>query len=334
MYLNWVNFPFGVDWTKGGERFGFRQGSVRTVYVETPDNMTLGGWHILPRRMDPFPSPYKVDEAKLTGDLELRRADRVYLYLHGNAGNRATGHRVQFYQMLTRLPGAHVLAIDYRGFGDSSSVIPTETGLCTDALAAYHWLRERKVPGKRIVITGHSLGSGIATHLAAHLSQAGEPYGGLLILSGYASLIDAAMGYGTVPLLKPFQGISFIEEAFRKLITQRFMSVHNIRKVNRPVLLVHGKRDHDINHWNAKALFMELLGARSNLSLVQHPYLDLKSHTLDIQQHPVKTYEMNAGDLWEAKMLYLLQVEYAGHNNLAKHLIVEDTIAYWSQTWA
>lgn len=33
MYLHFVNFPFGVDWSKGGERFGFRGKDVEILVI-------------------------------------------------------------------------------------------------------------------------------------------------------------------------------------------------------------------------------------------------------------------------------------------------------------
>eukprot|EP00966_Prymnesium_polylepis_P017701 407681-Prymnesium_polylepis.1 len=57
--------------------------------------------------------------------------------------------------------GMHVLMLDYRGFADSSGA-PTEAGLYADAEAALAWLVERGVPPARVVLWGHSLGTGVA----------------------------------------------------------------------------------------------------------------------------------------------------------------------------
>ena len=52
----------------------------------------------------------------------------------------------------------HVIAIDYRGFGDSTPTIPTEQTLALDALAAYNWIVDQGVEKHKIVLVGHSLG--------------------------------------------------------------------------------------------------------------------------------------------------------------------------------
>ncbi len=83
-------------------------------------------------------------------DLALAGARRVVLYLHGNMvhfrcfcqcilcilfvqGTMALGHRVELLNSLTETMAAHVVTIDYRGFGVSTGS-PTEEGLIEDAL--------------------------------------------------------------------------------------------------------------------------------------------------------------------------------------------------------
>ena len=58
--------------------------------------------------------------------------------------------------------GYRVLAIDYRGFADSSSVSVTESTLLEDALVSVAWIKN-KIDGRdRLVIWGHSLGAAVA----------------------------------------------------------------------------------------------------------------------------------------------------------------------------
>jgi abhydrolase domain-containing protein 12 len=65
----------------------------------------------------------------------------------------------------------HVIAIDYRGFADSSHAIPTEATIRIDALSAYNWILKQGVEPHRIILIGHSLGSGVATDLAHVLTD-------------------------------------------------------------------------------------------------------------------------------------------------------------------
>jgi len=91
----------------------------------------------------------------------------VVLYLHGNAGNVATGHRVALYKLLTAPPFCcDVVAIDYAGFGQSDGVWPDEESAVRDALAALEALPDRR---SDVIVWGHSLGTGIAVGAMARL---------------------------------------------------------------------------------------------------------------------------------------------------------------------
>ena len=57
----------------------------------------------------------------------------VILYLHGNAETISQHHRRELYKIFQRC-GLHVLAVDYRGYGQSSALYPlSETTLVSDA---------------------------------------------------------------------------------------------------------------------------------------------------------------------------------------------------------
>ena len=82
----------------------------------------LGAWLIKPHPQD---RPAASDEV-------------VILYLHGNCETRSESHRVGLYHVLQQM-GFTVLAIDYRGFGDSSYLIsPNETSMVEDAIQVCH----------------------------------------------------------------------------------------------------------------------------------------------------------------------------------------------------
>lgn len=65
--------------------------------------------------------------------------------------------------------GYDVLAIDYRGWGTSTDVAPSEPGLLEDSQAALAWLMARTgLPASSLVYYGRSFGTAVATQLAAH----------------------------------------------------------------------------------------------------------------------------------------------------------------------
>jgi len=87
----------------------------------------------------------------------------VILYFHGNAGSLRgwgdVGEELAGY-------GYDVVISDYRGYGKSGGRITGEAQLLADAEAAYAYVRERYAE-ERIVLYGRSIGSALATYLAA-----------------------------------------------------------------------------------------------------------------------------------------------------------------------
>src|SRR5450755_3093183 len=105
------------------------------------------------------------------------------LLLHGNADSAFSRWQVRHCEAL-RESGFNVLEIDYRGFGRSPGQ-PSEAGMYEDAEAAYQVLLRRGVAADRIVILGHSLGSGPAVRLATR-----HPAAALVLFGAFTSIPD------------------------------------------------------------------------------------------------------------------------------------------------
>ena len=146
-------------------------------------------------------------------------------------------HNRRFYARL-RGVGVGVFAYDYRGFGESDQRPIDEQGLYRDAQAAYDFLRKaRGVPANRIVLFGHSLGSGVAVELATHADAAG------LVLEGAFTGLDrvAAERYPYFPV--------------RAVMANHFDSIDRISRVSMPKLIVHARDDDAIPIAHGRALF-------------------------------------------------------------------------------
>lgn len=156
------------------------------------------------------------------------------LYLHGVRWN-LTGQLFRIEQLHAQ--GYSVLAIDYRGFGQSRGDLPSESSVYEDARVA--WERFQLLqpdPGKRLIY-GHSLGGAVAIDLAAELGQqaAAEqrppPVRGLVIESTFTSLADVAAAVTNTSL------------PVRWLLSQKFDSIDKIADIHMPLLVVHGLDD-------------------------------------------------------------------------------------------
>ena len=95
------------------------------------------------------------------------REETIILYLHGNAETRSHYHRVQLYKKFQKL-GLVVIAIDYRGYADSDGGFKFQTSeltMCQDAISTYHFLKRYLLPSNKVIVWGHSLGTGVTTKL-------------------------------------------------------------------------------------------------------------------------------------------------------------------------
>lgn len=122
-------------------RFTFDQ-PYEEYFISTPDNKKINALWFKP----------------------AQQAKGVVIYFHGNADNLQRWGRYAI--DITQL-GYEVLMIDYRGYGKSSGT-PKEQVLYEDASLVWNWAKE-KTEHKKIIIYGRSLGSAIATHLAAEV---------------------------------------------------------------------------------------------------------------------------------------------------------------------
>jgi len=105
----------------------------------------------------------------------------LVIYYGGNAEELS-------WQMTEPWPGDWSLAlVNYRGYGESDGK-PSEAALFGDALAVFDALAGRSdVDPGRIVLVGRSLGSGVATYVAAE-----RPVAAVLLISPYDSMIAVA----------------------------------------------------------------------------------------------------------------------------------------------
>lgn len=154
--------------------------AVVDVQVTTVDNLVLNGWLALAGQSA---SEKPADVAALLDD-----GRPLVIIFPGNGGNRAG--REYLLHALGSL-GADAMVFDPRGYGDSEGQ-PSEANLTRDAQTIWKYATDQlKVPARRIVLYGESLGGGVATRLASDLCSAGVEPGGLIIQASFNSLVSA-----------------------------------------------------------------------------------------------------------------------------------------------
>lgn len=159
------------------------------------------------------------------------------IFFHGNAGMVGSRSSVQRYALL-RDAGFNVLAPEYRGYGAAAASGPTsEVGVYADAGAALGYLTNAlRVPSRRIVAYGWSLGSGPAVRLAAEFDL-----GALVTEGAFTSLPDVgAELYPWVPV--------------RMIMRNRFDNIVLATRVAEPWIVFHGRRDSEIPFAHGEAI--------------------------------------------------------------------------------
>lgn len=127
----------------------------------------------------------------------LTESDTVILYFHGNAYNRGQAHRVGLYKHLLNL-GYYVLAVDYRGYGDSSPVSLSEKTVVEDARAALTCIHEKIGFKAKVIVFGHSLGTSIASHMVADFdleTGGNSSVDGLILEAPFNNMYDEVVPY-------------------------------------------------------------------------------------------------------------------------------------------
>ena len=152
---------------------------------------------------------------------------------HGNGGSlRGERHRLKHFKDVQM----GVLLLAYRGYSGNAGS-PNEEGLYSDARAALDWLDESCVASTSIVLYGISLGTGVATKMAAE-----REFAAVVLESPYTSTVDvAAWRFPIVPV--------------GWLMEDRFESMTRIGEITEPLLVMHGDRDYTIPQHFGRQLF-------------------------------------------------------------------------------
>lgn len=149
------------------------------------------------------------------------------LYLHGTFRN-LFGNLSKINAL--REAGFAVLAVDYRGWGESAAIVPSEDTIHADALRAWAELQQRQPDARRRVIFGHSMGGAVAVHLASTL-QGRADYAALVLESTFTRMPDVAAEAG------------FWGRVVASFTTLEFDSLSRIGSIQVPMLMLHGTAD-------------------------------------------------------------------------------------------
>ena len=172
------------------------------------------------------------DGIKLNGLLfEAEKSKGLIFYLHGNAGTLETWGKIA--KIYTRL-GYDIFILDYRSFGKSEGEIENEEQLNKDVSVVYKTLTKR-YPENKIIITGYSIGSGLATILASE----NHPKA-LILQSPYYSFTELSSSR-----------VRFFPDFMKKFHLETFKYLPQVKA---PIYIFHGTDDQLISCSNSVRL--------------------------------------------------------------------------------
>ncbi|KAI9260477.1 Alpha/Beta hydrolase protein [Phascolomyces articulosus] len=319
IYLHWVRFPFSPNF-QVPETFGFAHNKIRNLQITTTDNVTLGAWHILPtsyyhqhnlRNDENIEYPTVYDNA-----LSDPTFDTV-VYFHGNALNRVAPWRTDLYKRLEdKFDRLNIIAIDYRGFGDSEGT-PSEEGLRLDALATIDWLLERNVSHSRITIIGHSLGTGVATTLAYDMTKRGQSPNALILKAAYSSLPNLIFEYrmfNYFTILGPVRFIPTVQNWLLSHLSHVYDSVSRIEYLECPILVAYGAYDIEIPGHNSQLLFHRaVFGEKGKLDFAKDWMDKEEKDDLSVLHRRIVP---NEATVYQKGQIHLVKLHHADHNNV------------------
>jgi uncharacterized protein len=202
------------------------------VILTSADGEKLVAWHVAPKG-----------------------AKRVVIYFQGNAGG--LNLRAGRFKWLIE-DGTGLIALSYRGYGGSTGK-PSEAGFILDGNAAYEFAAAR-YSAKRIVLFGESLGTAVATAVAAQ-----RDVGALILDAPFTSAVD--VGAAAYPFLPVHW---FMKDTFH--------SDERVVHVDAPLLVLHGEQDRVIPIVFGERLFKLAPEPKRMVRFPSGGHVDLDDH--------------------------------------------------------
>ncbi|KAL3285015.1 hypothetical protein HHI36_019143 [Cryptolaemus montrouzieri] len=217
------------------EKYGYQ--GVKNFYITSTvssDNtkpISIGAWWV--------PQENYINSTETMEKILANSSYPVVLYNHGVKATRI----IRFpYVFGTLRKFFHIVAIDYRSYGDSDSIDLTEDGVVIDVVNTYNLMKTKTKAD--IFIWGHSLGGGISTHAAKWLKdEQNEIIPGLVIESSFSCLRDEIYQFF---LTQIFKWLPWFDWCVTNPIYNNgflFNTMENTQQVDCPIMMMHSADD-------------------------------------------------------------------------------------------
>ena len=239
IYVNRLRIPFFANLSDPSQ-FGLHHQTKHFFLTHQESQCKIGVWYV--PRVSSTPN-------------SLADGYPVVLYLHGNTGTRGTYPRIGVYKYLSEEKNCHVVTFDYQGFGDSDCY-PNEKNVMEDGLLVWKWIKEM-APNARVYLWGHSLGSGVATHLTLTLQSLGTAPYSVLLDAPFTNMIEAAYNH---PFGLPFKPLG---EKFYSYMHENHSSIDRILHIECDIMIFHSHNDYIIPYHVGRKLYETAVSKRN-----------------------------------------------------------------------
>jgi len=218
--------------------------TIESVIFKNSDNVNLNGWMMKPKNN--------------------QNITKTILHFHGNTGS-LLGQFGAIKPLLEK--GFQIFVFDYSGFGFSEGEA-TRANLLTDGIAAVDYLKTRSdVKNTKLILYGQSYGG----HLSICVASKTQDKIDLIVAEGSFSNHDDLSS----------QGVSkFFGFMSRIFVREIYAATDEIKKIKKPILLIHSSEDKVIPFWMGEKLFQNAKEPKRFLQLTGK-HLEATTNNLD-----------------------------------------------------
>ncbi len=118
----------------------------------------------------------------------------VVLYFSGSGGT-AEKYGAEIGKNYAENQNCNFVAVNYRGYGESEAINPSETSIAKDGMTMINHLIQQGFPPDKIIVHGYSMGASVAAHVQARVEESGYQLRGVVYDRPMSSATGAAHDY-------------------------------------------------------------------------------------------------------------------------------------------
>lgn len=211
--------------------------------------------------------------SSLPSSSDSTKEDLVIVFCHGNGYDLGTTYgMLKYYRSFWN---CHIICIEYPSYGYYKSIL-NENSLNTTLLSVIEFLQfEHKYPLDRIVLFGHSIGSGLVCEIASTYARNQQYFGGIILQSPFTSINDVEV------FKQRLASSSHLYEKFT-IDNRCWSNIIAMESIRSPLLIIHGKQDDLIPCGHSEQLYNASISTFKHLLLCENATHNSFEYDVDI----------------------------------------------------